>query len=115
MRPVILESPYGSDDPLIVGRNVTYARRAMRDALLRGDAPFASHLLYTQEGVLNDRNPYERRLGINAGFVWRRFAVMTVVYTDYGISEGMKMGMDASEKMGVPIEVRKIGRNDDGV
>ena len=39
---VLLESPYAG----YVERNLAYARACMRDCLLRGEAPFASHLLY---------------------------------------------------------------------
>ena len=42
MRRVILESPYAGN----VEENVAYARAAVRDSLLRGEAPIASHLLY---------------------------------------------------------------------
>jgi len=66
MRRVILESPYAGD----VATNVAYARRALRDCLLRGEAPFASHLLYTQPGVLDDTLPDERACGIEAGLIW---------------------------------------------
>jgi hypothetical protein len=41
MRWVILESPYAGD----VEANVAYARAAVRDSLMRGEAPIASHLL----------------------------------------------------------------------
>lgn len=50
MKRVILESPYAGD----VERNLTYARECVRDSLSRGEAPIASHLLYTQEGILKD-------------------------------------------------------------
>ena len=43
MRFVIVESPYAGD----VAANVEYARAAVADCLRRGEAPFASHLLYT--------------------------------------------------------------------
>lgn len=43
---IILESPYAGD----VEGNLTYARRAMHDSLMRGEHPIASHLLYTQPG-----------------------------------------------------------------
>lgn len=39
---VLLESPYAG----YVERNLAYARACARDCLLRGEAPFASHLLY---------------------------------------------------------------------
>lgn len=63
---------------------MTYAREALRDSLLRGEAPIASHLLYTQKGVLDDRIREERGLGIAAGLAWG-VAEMTVVYADLGI------------------------------
>ena len=62
MRRVIIESPYAGD----VDVNVAYARRAMRDALQRGESPIASYLLLTHPGVLDDAIPDERRRGIVA-------------------------------------------------
>ena len=41
---VIIESPYMGD----VQRNIAYAQQCMGDSLKRGEAQFASHLLYTQ-------------------------------------------------------------------
>lgn len=102
-RLVIIESPYAGD----VERNTVYARCALRDCLLRGEAPFASHLLYTQPGVLDDENPTERMDGIMAGFEWRRHAA-TVVYTDLGISSGMQMGIEHARLLGSPIEYRSL-------
>lgn len=82
-RLVIVESPYAGD----IEENLRYLRAAMRDCLLRGEAPFASHGLYTQPGVLRDEIPEEREHGITAGFAWRRVSCATVVYTDLGISK----------------------------
>lgn len=104
--PVILESPYGNVDPAVVAENVAYAYRCMRDSLLRGEAPFASHLLYTQ--MLDDRVPVEREIGIEAGFAWRQFAKLTVVYVDRGISTGMKFGIEDSRRRGVRIVYREL-------
>lgn len=101
---VIIESPYAGD----VTRNEKYARAAMRDCLMRGEAPYASHLLYTQPGVLNDNYPEERNLGIEAGFEFRKLAEKTVVYLDLGISYGMKLGIANSEERRIPIEYRKL-------
>lgn len=70
MRRVILESPYAGD----VGANLAYARAALRDSLMRGETPVASHLLYTQTGVLDDSDPAERELGISAGLAWGKFS-----------------------------------------
>lgn len=104
MRLVIIESPYAGD----VGRNVRYARAAMLDCLNRGEAPFASHLLYTQRGVLNDLDTKERRLGIAAGLAWGAKADATVVYVDLGVSDGMMIGVGHAKAAGRPVEVRKI-------
>jgi hypothetical protein len=101
---VILESPFAGQ----VSRNICYARRCMADSIARGEAPFASHLLYTQEGILDDRKPDEREKGILAGLAWGARAHATVVYTDYGITPGMKFGIDAATKAGRPIFYRTI-------
>jgi hypothetical protein len=105
-RRVIIESPYAGD----VDANLIYARECLRDSLKRGEAPLASHALYTQEGVLNDDDPDERKLGIEAGFAWRGFADATVVYLDRGMSEGMIAGINDSKEIGVPVETRSIRR-----
>lgn len=104
MRLVIIESPFAGD----VEANVEYARRCVRDSLLRGEAPIASHLLYTQPGILNDDIPEERKHGIDAGLAWRAVAQASIVYIDRGISTGMKYGIAAAEAAGVPLEYRRI-------
>lgn len=105
MRLVIVESPFAGDIP----RNLRYARAALRDCLTRGEAPFASHLLYTQEGILDDGEPRERLLGIRAGLLWGLQAQATVVYTDLGTSRGMEMGLEAAREAGRPVEYRALG------
>lgn len=107
MKRVILESPYAGD----VATNEAYARRALRDCLLRGEAPIASHLLYTQPGVLDDTIADERALGIEAGLVWGALAEATVVYTDRGISAGMRLGIERALREGRPIEYRSFGED----
>lgn len=104
MKLVIIESPYAGD----VEANVAYARAAVRDSLSRGEAPIASHLLYTQPGVLNDDDPHERQWGIDAGLAWRRVAEASVVYADRGVSSGMSYGIRAAEAAGLPVEFRYI-------
>lgn len=106
MKRVILESPYAGN----IEENVDYARRCVRDSLSRGEAPIASHLLYTQPGVLRDSVPAERQWGIDAGLAWAAQAEATVVYTDLGISGGMKYGIANAEQAGRPIEYRNVSR-----
>jgi hypothetical protein len=99
---VIVESPYSGD----VERNLKFARACMLDSLNRGEAPYLSHLLYTQ--VWNDSNPIQRKAGIEAGLEIGKRADATIVYTNLGISEGMHQGIRAAEEAGRPIEYRKL-------
>lgn len=104
MRRVLLESPYAGE----VDRNVAYARRCVRDSILRGEAPIASHLLYTQEGILNDNDPRERALGIAAGHAWREAAECVVFYIDHGWSPGMSEAWVIVTGEKLPFEIRRI-------
>src|SRR6266404_2664437 len=104
MRRVIIESPYAGD----VETHKTYSRRCIRDSLQRGEAPIASHSLYTQPGILDDNIPEERELGINAGHAWLSVADAVILYTDYGITDGMKKVL---AKLYLKIEERTIGKN----
>lgn len=104
MRRVVIESPFAGD----VKRNKRYLAACMLDCLRRGESPFASHGLYTQEGVLDDNIPEERELGIQAGFAWRDVAEATVVYLDLGVSRGMEYGIRDAIRKGRPIEERTI-------
>lgn len=105
MRRVIVESPYAGDIP----RNVRYAQDCLRDSLRRGEAPFASHLLYTQPGVLNDKVQEERQIGIEAGFAWGEVCDGVAVYIDLGISAGMQEGIGRAKAACQDIEYRQIG------
>lgn len=107
-RLVVIESPLAGD----IAANQEYARRCLLDSLRRNEAPFASHLLYAHEGVLNDDDPDEREKGIISGLAWGDVADVRVVYTDRGISAGMQRAIKRSELMGQPIEYRSIGVRD---
>jgi len=102
MRRVIIESPYAGE----VERNVAYARRAVRDAVSRGEAPIASHLLFTQPGILDDTIPHERELGINAGLAWVKVADAMVLYLDLGMTLGMRAAKAYAERHGIEVEAR---------
>jgi hypothetical protein len=101
---VLIESPFAGD----VETNTRFARACMRDALQHGEAPFASHLLYTQEGILDDKKPEERRLGIEAGLTWGRQASKTIVYTNLGITPGMEKGIARAKEEGREVEYREL-------
>ena len=103
---VIIESPFKGRTPEEEAENIAYAKEAMRDSLYRGEAPFASHLLYPQ--MLDDADEDERRMGIEAGLRIGQLADRTVVYTDRGISPGMKQGIKRAEDEGRPVEYRSL-------
>lgn len=103
IRPiVILESPcapiefdgkkYSRQD------NYLYLQRCIRDSIMRGEAPFASHQMYT--GALNDNVQIERELGISLAEPFLRRAEGVVVYRDHGVSAGMIAGIEAAHRMG---------------
>ena len=104
MRLVILESPFAGDEQA----NIDYARLCVRDSLMRGEAPIASHLLYTQPTILDDSDPHERAHGITAGLAWGKVAEATVVYTDRGISHGMALGINSADDHDRPVEYRSL-------
>lgn len=118
MNLVIIESPYAGLSKWALVRwfqvfsNKRYARACVRDSLKRGEAPIASHLLYTQPGILNDDVPDERQQGIDAGLAWRGVAEITAVYIDRGLTKGMEYGIEAAEDAGVLVLYRKVGKID---
>ncbi len=114
MKLVLVESPFMyahgdvAERALGLLRNVSYARLALRDCLLRGEAPWCSHLVYTQPLVLDDGVPDERDLGIRTGLAWGARADLTAAYVDLGISGGMRFGLDEAARLGRPAESRRI-------
>lgn len=115
MRRVILESPFAAQANAPWGLrwwwchlNRRYARACVRHSLLLGEAPLASHLLYTQPGILNDADIVERSWGIDAGLTWGDVAQATVVYVDRGISNGMRLGIDRARREERPVEFREL-------
>lgn len=96
-RLVVVESPYAGlfvGDTVGIERNLKYLRACMRDCFRRGEYPYASHGLYTQAGVLDDDDPKQRKLGIEAGFAWGAHADLVVFYVDYGWSKGMSQALE---------------------
>lgn len=108
MRRVILESPYAGDRARDVERNVQYARQCMLDCIRRNEAPFASHLIYTQ--VLDDKVPEQRDTGIKMGYAWGMCAEVAVFYADHGFSNGMQKAKEFWQRLGIPCEVRYLNQ-----
>jgi len=105
---IVIESPFKGDNYKETKINILYARACVHDSLLRGEFPYASHLFYTQDGILDDKSDVERNLGISAGITWGSLAPKTAVYTDRGISIGMKYGIERAEENNKKIEYRTL-------
>lgn len=99
---VVVESPYAGE----IEDNIKYAQECITDCFARGEAPFASHLIYPQ--VLKDADPKHRTLGITAGFIIGKGCDKTVVYIDRGVTLGMVQGMLEALDCGRTIEIRSL-------
>lgn len=107
MKRVIIETPYKGKNWEDTEENIRFARLCGHDCIARhNEAWFASHLLYTQEGVLDDKIPKERMLGIEGGFAWKEVADSTVIYVNHGISKGMHFGIRKTISFGQSFEYR---------
>ena len=100
---VIVESPFAGGF-----QNVKYSRECIRDCLDRGESPFASHLLYTQKGILDDKVAEERKRGIDAANGWLEVADYVVVYMDLGVTRGMLIGVMKAARLHKPIHLRYL-------
>lgn len=114
MKLVVIESPYAGD----IERNIEYAKKCMLDSIDRGEAPIASHLLYTQPDLLDDNDQADRECGIECGLAWARKADLAAFYVDLGWSRGMeealqrltrpRLGKLGQELPGIIVEVRRL-------
>lgn len=110
MKIVCLESPFKPSEADVAkyeGRytradllrqNINYARLALLNALSRGEAPFASHLLYTQ---VWSESADLRDAGIKAGIEAHQVCHTVALYVDLGISKGMQLAADHASLIGV--------------
>lgn len=103
---VIIESPWKASSVSEQLRNRNYALKCMKDSISKGEAPYASHLLYTQ--ILKEENMEERNLSIDLGLQWGEKATKTVVYQDLGITSGMNYGIRNAIRLGREVEYRNI-------
>ena len=99
---VIIESPFAGDK----ARNEKYLGICVRDCLMRGESPYASHAFFTQ--FLEDNLKQERELGIRAGLEWAKVADKVVFYTDYGMSPGMTFALNVHVAENRVIEYRQL-------
>jgi len=104
VKRVLILSPFKGD----IAANVEYAWRCVIDSMQRGEAPWASHLFYTQ--IMNDSNPAQRSLGFQCEEAWLRAADLVAVYTDRGMSSGMikTINMIGESYPWVPLQLRSL-------
>jgi hypothetical protein len=97
MKTVLIESPleFGTERH---EENLVYAKRCLNDSLLRGEAPYMSHLLYP--GTLDDRIPEQRQRGMGAGWAIGARLEAWIFYLDRGVTKGMLEGVDAAVAAG---------------
>lgn len=108
LRKVVIESPWRASQAYSVTQHKTYLLHAMADCVAKGEIPFASHLYLAE--ILDDDNPRERAIGIEAGWEWAKHADAIVVYTDFGISPGMAQSIDHYKTLEKVIERRTLPR-----
>jgi hypothetical protein len=130
LKLVIIESPFKGDNWKDLERNKRYLRSCIRDCIVRGESPYASHRMLTD--ALDDRDPAERALGIEAGLAWRHvrqpvfdddsniadsFVLKHLLtchafYVDLGYSSGMTLAKEKYESEGVLYEERTLPADD---
>lgn len=112
MRPVVLLSPFRG----FAGdyrEAAYYLRSCIRDCALRGDAPYAGHRM--MPGALDDTIEHERALGMACEAPWLLAAAAVVVYTDHGVSEGMRASIAEAHRLGKPVLFRHFGAEEAAV
>lgn len=109
---VLIESPFSAPTKQQIRRNISYARACVRDSVLRGEAPWCSHLFYTQDGILDDTLAAERQRGIALGLSWGQAAQASAVYIDLGVSAGMTYGVAEALREGRPVVCRALPFNE---
>lgn len=97
-------SRYRGKDKAEVEKHIQYARDLTREALLHGHCAIAPHLYMTD--CLNDSDPSERMLGLEAAFELLGKCDAVVVGQRYGISKGMAAEIEHAKKLNLPVIYR---------
>ena len=95
MLRVYIASPFNGTSVEETRQNIVYARLCMLDSLQRGEAPYLSHLLYTQVWA---ETPEQREAGLAAGDMWRDTADRVAIYTDLGVTTGMQRAIEKARE-----------------
>lgn len=103
MKRVFICSPYAGD----VQDHIAIAEHLCWEAIVRGCAPFAPHLLYTR--FLDDNSPSEREKGIACGLAFLEACDEVWVYTSEGVSDGMWREIEHAQRLGIPTVELTLG------
>lgn len=107
-RLVVLELPHESKTKEELEEHIEYAEACIDDCFERRESPFNYHLFYPPEIILRNNESKERKLGIEADLAWIKLADAMVVYTDLGVTEGMKRSIKKAEESDKTIEYRQL-------
>lgn len=89
-------SPYAGDTK----RNIEYAKKLTRWAIVFGYVPITPHLYLPQ--VLEEDDERERAVGLQLGLDLLRRCDGIMVGSKFGITIGMKAEIELAEKLGLP-------------
>lgn len=109
---VVIESPCKAQPESTWDDHQQYLRRCLQDSIGKNEAPIASHGLFAFPGIFDDADPLDRALCMDAGWAWIPHAEKLCVYTDYGITEGMRRAINIAHLHGIPVSYRQLGKNE---
>jgi hypothetical protein len=104
MKRAYLISPYSGDTV----RNVAYALKCIHHCFAHGYSPYASHIFLAASGALDDSDPKDRAFGFEAGLAFLPTCEVAFGFMDLGVSQGMRVDLDAARRLQVRIEYLSI-------
>lgn len=110
---IIIESPFDGNERSR-SENLKFARACMADSLERGEAPVVFHKLYPRAaGGPLPETAEGRQRGMDAAQNWFDVAEKLVVYSDLGVTSGMKKAIaKASSSQRATVEFRTLKESD---
>jgi hypothetical protein len=105
----VIESPFKGENKAQETLHRAYLEACLRDSILNhGEAPIASHKLYTD--ALDDSVANERAIGIHVGLELAKVCARSVFYIDLGMSEGMeRYGLPGARAAKREVIYRRLG------
>lgn len=101
-----IRSRYRGKDKVEIEKHIQYAKDLTRKALLHGHCAVTPHLYITE--CLNDSDPDERMLGLDAALELLAKCDAVIVGQRFGISEGMQAEIDRAKILNIPVFYRDV-------